>query len=403
MNEKIALPSLVALLAVQTGKPKKQCEDFLRVFFNTIVETLSEGENIKIKGVGTFKVVTVESRKSVNVNTGEQIEIPSHNKIVFVPAKELAEEVNAPFAMFDSVEIPGDAGQSEFTDFDDNKIETNEPEISDGQEVNNEYILKQESIESVEECNSEIITEPAKVPTKSIDESVEEPASVEEPYNEQKLELEKENEALNEAVKTDEFAEQELMEEATEETEKIVESGKSYRFLFGFICGVACCALICLAGYLFFFDDLTKLLNSENNTENVTNASADMQKSVMTATPIATPAKDTLQNVVNERISSEAETSDNDIAPTQPSDATVYDVISKTRYLTTMAKEHYGNYNLWPYIYEENKAFLGHPDRIRPGTRVVIPKLSKYGVNPNNPEDIRKAKKKGGQIYSRYQ
>ncbi len=38
-----------------------------------------------------------------------------------------------------------------------------------------------------------------------------------------------------------------------------------------------------------------------------------------------------------------------------------------------MAKEHYGNYNLWPYIYEENKAILGHPDRIRPGTKVIVP------------------------------
>ena len=57
----------------------------------------------------TFKVVAVEPRKSVNVNTGEQMEIPGHNKIVFVPAKELAEEVNAPFAMFESIEIPDNA------------------------------------------------------------------------------------------------------------------------------------------------------------------------------------------------------------------------------------------------------------------------------------------------------
>ena len=67
-----------------------------------------------------------------------------------------------------------------------------------------------------------------------------------------------------------------------------------------------------------------------------------------------------------------------------------------------MAKDHYGNYNLWPIIYEENKAFLGHPDRIRPGTRVVVPPLSKYGVDPDNPEDIARAKKKGVEIYARY-
>lgn len=86
----------------------------------------------------------------------------------------------------------------------------------------------------------------------------------------------------------------------------------------------------------------------------------------------------------------------------EKADSPVYDTISRTRYLTTMAKEHYGNYHLWPYIYEENKAILGHPDRIRPGTKVVIPPLSKYGVNPKNPADIAEAKRKGAAIYSRY-
>ena len=86
---------------------------------------------------------------------------------------------------------------------------------------------------------------------------------------------------------------------------------------------------------------------------------------------------------------------------TAPSDTPVYDVVTTTRYLTTIASEHYGNFNLWPYIYEENKAILGHPDRIKPGTRIVVPPLSKYGVNPKNKSDIDKAKKMGKEIYSR--
>ncbi len=92
----------------------------------------------------------------------------------------------------------------------------------------------------------------------------------------------------------------------------------------------------------------------------------------------------------------------NEEVPTDPSDAVVYDTISTTKYLTTMAKAHYGNYNLWPYIYQENQSFLGHPDRIRPGTPVVIPKLSKYGVDPKNSDDIQKDKKLGVEIYARY-
>lgn len=91
---------------------------------------------------------------------------------------------------------------------------------------------------------------------------------------------------------------------------------------------------------------------------------------------------------------------------THPSDmktiTPVEDVITTTRYLTTVAREHYGNDAFWSYIYEENKSFLGHPDRIRPGTKIIVPPLSKYGVNPKNPDDIKKAKRKGVEIYSRY-
>jgi len=88
--------------------------------------------------------------------------------------------------------------------------------------------------------------------------------------------------------------------------------------------------------------------------------------------------------------------------PTQPSDTEpVYDTITKSRYLTTMAKDHYGNYHLWPYIYEENKSKLRTPLTVlRPGTQVIVPPLSKYGVNPHyRSRYCKKAKRKGAEIY----
>ena len=96
------------------------------------------------------------------------------------------------------------------------------------------------------------------------------------------------------------------------------------------------------------------------------------------------------------------EATGNEEVPTRPSDEPVYDTISTTRFLTTMAKEHYGNFNLWPIIYEENKDILGHPDRIKPGTKVVVPSLEKYGVDPHKAADIARIKQKGVEIYARY-
>ncbi|MCM1377661.1 MAG: HU family DNA-binding protein, partial [Clostridium sp.] len=105
MDSKITLPRLAALLAQSTGKSKKFCEDFLRILFTTIADSLYKGEAVKVKGFGTFKLVRVEERKSVNVSTGEEYVIPAHDKLNFIPSKELAAKVNSPFAMFETVEL----------------------------------------------------------------------------------------------------------------------------------------------------------------------------------------------------------------------------------------------------------------------------------------------------------
>ena len=89
MENKITLPKLVAMLALTTGKQKKLCEDFLRELFKVIGDELSRGENVRIKGFGTFKLVGVESRKSVNVATGEEHEIPGILKSFLCRPKSL--------------------------------------------------------------------------------------------------------------------------------------------------------------------------------------------------------------------------------------------------------------------------------------------------------------------------
>lgn len=393
MNEKITLPSLVALLSAKTGKTKKQCEDFLREFFNTLVDTLSAGDNVRVKGLGTFKVISVEPRKSVNVNTGEQMEIPGHNKIVFVPAKELAEEVNTPFAMFESVELPDDITDAEVEE------EVNEDMADNPEEIDkNEEILIVET--PVQNATEEIV--------ENYEIKEEEGKGKEEEEEEKKEETVEEEQNVNNVESTvdGDKNEEDEIDQLVEDVERVEESRKNYRFILGFACGVACAALICLGAYLLFFEKWSNIFTSEKATPVISESVETVKEKPMPSTAIAESdsiakeiASDTKVSDKNEKSEVDAE----NIAPTQPSDKKVYDTISKTRYLTTMAKEHYGNFNLWPYIYEENKAILGHPDRIRPGTKVVIPSLSKYGIDPKNPEDIRRAKNKGVEIYARYQ
>ena len=70
MENKIAIGSLASILSRSCGKSKKVCEDFLREFFRVVADALQQGEPVKIKGFGTFKLSDVESRTSVNVSTG---------------------------------------------------------------------------------------------------------------------------------------------------------------------------------------------------------------------------------------------------------------------------------------------------------------------------------------------
>jgi hypothetical protein len=80
----------------------------------------------------------------------------------------------------------------------------------------------------------------------------------------------------------------------------------------------------------------------------------------------------------------------------------VTDTITPTRYLTTMARKHYGQTEYWVYIYLENADKLGHPDRLDAGTVVVIPPASKYGLTPGNKAKISEASRRATEIYGRF-
>lgn len=105
MEGKVLLQDLAQSLAAKRKMQKKEAEAFLKAFFETISNGILEDKIVKIKGLGTFKMIEVQDRESVNVNTGERIVIPGHSKISFTPDAELKDEVNKPFALFQTVVI----------------------------------------------------------------------------------------------------------------------------------------------------------------------------------------------------------------------------------------------------------------------------------------------------------
>lgn len=80
----------------------------------------------------------------------------------------------------------------------------------------------------------------------------------------------------------------------------------------------------------------------------------------------------------------------------------VLDTISPGRFLTTMARTHYNQFEYWVYIYEANALRLGNPDRLEAGTVVVIPSADSLGLKAGDTEKINEALLKAKEIYSRF-
>ncbi|GHV47317.1 hypothetical protein FACS1894181_00520 [Bacteroidia bacterium] len=105
MNNRITIGDLSALLAQATGKDNESVERFLREFVAVVDEGLFADRLVKVNSIGTFKIIQVEKRESIDVNTKERIVIPEHYKLSFTPDKEMNKTVNKPFEAFETIQI----------------------------------------------------------------------------------------------------------------------------------------------------------------------------------------------------------------------------------------------------------------------------------------------------------
>ena len=123
MEQKITQIELAARMAKRTGGTKQDSENFVRLFFETIREGLLQDKLVKVKGLGTFKLIEVSDRESVNVNTGERIRIVGHTKVTFTPDNTLRDQVNRPFAEFETVVLNESTSQQEMERIDKPSVE----------------------------------------------------------------------------------------------------------------------------------------------------------------------------------------------------------------------------------------------------------------------------------------
>lgn len=196
---KFSLNKLTKSLAEKSGLSQMESELFVRKMFDVCNQGLAQDKQVKIKWLGTFKILPVKDRESVDVNTGERILIEGRDKLSFTPDNILKEIINKPFAQFETV-VVNDGVDFDIVDkmFD---VEENEDDVEDEFDDNPE--------EAEPEETAEVIALPYA------------PAKIAEQENaEWQKALEEEKESLEEENKVEE--EEHTEEEHTEEEEKAI-------------------------------------------------------------------------------------------------------------------------------------------------------------------------------------
>lgn len=151
---KAAVQVLVEALAKKRGMKKSEAERLVSMLFEVIVEGLERDKLVKINGLGTFKLVDVRSRSSVNIKDGKRMNIDAYEKIAFTPDADLRDLVNRPFAHFETVILNEHV---QFSDLDEDAIGADEEkELLDDEKPSREDVGEEmEPEEGVEDCSTD--------------------------------------------------------------------------------------------------------------------------------------------------------------------------------------------------------------------------------------------------------
>ena len=345
MAEKLSWTELRRAIAARAGVSEKTAGAFLNALTSQLLEGLRTDKTVKINGLGTFKLQAVAPRKSVNVKTGEEIVIPGYNKIAFTPevgVKELVER---------GTEVGSETTDVVRSEIDPlKKLGEQAEEIVDlladlGQDPKKGERLKVKG--ESEEPEQEPIVEPEPEPV------VEEPIVEPEPV----------------------VVEPKPIVEAPEKPKK------QYHFVRDLLICVVVLLVLLFGGYFFLRSQLSRWMESL--------AEPKVETPVVTE-PVQEPEPVVIDTVVPEPAVEEPVVEP--VVEPEPVQEEPYaelitiEEMHEASRLTWMAKRYYGDKKYWPYLYDANRDVIVNPSRIKVGTPIRVPKLTKAQRDTTNAE-----------------
>lgn len=459
MDEKLSIYDIAEILAQSTGKETADVEKFVEALIALVNEGITKDGFVRIKGIGSFKVILVKERESVHINTGERIVIPAHHKLSFLPDKLLKEKINRPFAFFEAVETNGTESN-----------ETASASLSnDDEEDENDEIITAE--EPVQEPVGEATETTEKTEPKAEEETT--PLTVLPPEDEKKeeqnimnKEIDKNSDqtwseeraigshpasaANRETLQSTTSIKQEAMNENKERKEQPAkETPKSHpakppvkkkkQEASNTSLYVILALLLLLLGvgifYYFYYDrlsynefngttqhtqttddsfllpgDSTTMQESEEGANVDTLGVTTLETNENTATSPVTPAA-RKEPTASPASTSPKQTTSQQTKSTKPAGTAVAassdkNVMARVKIasgerLTLLAQKYYGNKIFWVYIYDFNKARIPDPDRVPAGMEILIPAKEVYAINAQSSVSLAQAKELQSKIMAK--
>lgn len=382
MADKLSWSELRRALAQRANISEKDANTFLTAFNAQLLEALKTEKQVKINGLGTFKLQAVAPRKSVDVTTGSEITIEGYNKVSFVPeagVKELIEKVDAGEAVEALEPIQ--------------KLGAQADEIVDILGDLGELPKEEKAEEPVEEAAP-------------VEEPKEEAAPVEEPKEEEPIVAEpviaevpaeepKEEEPVPEEPKEEEpVSEEPKEEEQKEEVEPLIvlekPAKKKNYFLRALLIFFIILLILCVVGYFFlrkqvceWFDILKEKVEKIELFNKCSAPSEEVE---------AAAAEDELVLEVPEEAAeqvAESEAPKAEVQKAKYEELLLTEKITEGSRLAWISRKYYGHPDYWPYLYDANRDRIDNPSNVPVGTQIRVPKLTKAQRDMTSSEYLR--------------
>lgn len=346
MADKLSWSELRRALAQRANISEKDANTFLTAFNAQLLEALKTEKQVKINGLGTFKLQAVAPRKSVDVTTGNEITIEGYNKVSFVPeagVKELVEKVEAGEAVeaLDPIQKLG-AQADEIVDI-----------LGDLGEL-----PKEEKAE----------------------EPVEEAAPVEEPVIAE--------------VPAEEPKEEEPVAEEPKEEEPLIVSEKPAKkknyFLRALLISFIILLILCVVGYFFlrkqvceWFDILKEKVEKIELFNKCSAPSEEVEAAAAEDELVLEVPEEAAEQVV------ESEAPKAEVQKAKYEELLLTEEITEGSRLAWISRKYYGHPDYWPYLYDANRDRIDDPSNVPVGTQIRVPKLTKAQRDMTSSEYLR--------------